>query len=154
MEFTDRAPEQLLLPLDAVHQNSCFYYYPKSTRSQRIHHYNVLFLRSRFHVMENSRSGYNVLSLQRTFFRPPLGYVVTRLDCIELLVDNEYEYTALVQPVIYSGYVSSSLITLYFFGIQRPVQAPDCPRHESQIRYDVIHTTQSSTTAVFWRYCR
>ena len=47
---------------------------------QRIHRYNVLFPRSRFHVMENSRSGYNVLSLQRTFF-DPLGvrYNATRL---------------------------------------------------------------------------
>ena len=30
---------------------------------QSIHRYNVLFPRSRFHVMENSRSRYNVLSL-------------------------------------------------------------------------------------------
>ena len=37
---------------------------------QRIHRYNVLSPRSRFHVVENSRSGYNVLSLQRIFFRP------------------------------------------------------------------------------------
>ena len=43
-------------------------------RLQRIHRYNVLVPRSRFHVMENSRSGYNVLSLQRTPFTtyPPL----------------------------------------------------------------------------------
>ena len=48
---------------------------------QRIHRYNVLFSRSRFYVMENSRTGYNVLSLQRTFFRPPLEvrYDATRL---------------------------------------------------------------------------
>ena len=40
-------------------------------RLQRIHRYNVLFLKSLFHVMENSRSGYNVLSLQYTFSDPP-----------------------------------------------------------------------------------
>ena len=51
------------------------------TRLQRIHRYNVLFPRSRFHVMENSRFGYNVLSFQRTFFRPPREYVITRLNC-------------------------------------------------------------------------
>ena len=28
-----------------------------------------------------SWSGYNVLSLKRTFFRPSWGYVITRLDC-------------------------------------------------------------------------
>ena len=49
---------------------------------QRIHRYNVLFPRSRFHVMEKTRSGYNVLSLQLTFFRLPWVYVITRLDCI------------------------------------------------------------------------
>ena len=53
-------------------------------RLQRIHRYNVLFPRSRFHVMENSRSGYNVLSLQRIFFRHAReSYNATRLykDC-------------------------------------------------------------------------
>ena len=40
-------------------------------RLQRIHCYNVRFLRSRFYVMEHSQSGYNVLSLQRSFFRFP-----------------------------------------------------------------------------------
>ena len=39
-------------------------------RLQRIHRYNVLLPKSRFHVMENSGSGYNVLSLQRTSIRP------------------------------------------------------------------------------------
>ena len=31
--------------------------------------------------MENSPSGYNALSLQHTFLRPPWEYVVTRLNC-------------------------------------------------------------------------
>ena len=45
----------------------------KLPRLQRIYRYNVLSPRSPFHVMENSRSGYNELSLQRTFFQPPLA---------------------------------------------------------------------------------
>ena len=60
---------------------------------QRIHRYNVLFPWSRFHVMENSRSGYNVLSLQRTFFRHPWEYFITRLDCsyfLFLIVTSSY----------------------------------------------------------------
>ena len=59
-------------------------------RLQRIHRSNVLFPRSRFHVMKNSRSEYNVLSLQR--FRPLWKYVVTRLDCNEDLLSMESEW--------------------------------------------------------------
>ena len=50
-------------------------------RLRRIHRYDMLSPRSRFLVTENCRSGHNVLSLQRTSFRPTWEYVVT-LGCI------------------------------------------------------------------------
>ena len=48
-------------PVGEIHRRICCVY--SHVALQRIHLYNVLFPRSRFHVMENSRSGYNVLSL-------------------------------------------------------------------------------------------
>ena len=56
---------------------------------QRIHRYNVLFPRSRFQVMENSRSGYNVLSLQRTSNPMGVRYNATRLYCGAALTSSD-----------------------------------------------------------------
>ena len=61
------------------------YYRYNVPRLQRIHRYNVLFPRSRFHVMENCRSGYNVLSLQCT--------VIRRLDCIDIAEEETFIFT-------------------------------------------------------------